>query len=132
MPYSPPSLCSVPGCGNLVASGRCAEHRAEGRREAEARRPKGHGKPYDSRWAAFAKAFLKRHPLCECEECAALPQWRRPTATDVDHMDGRGPTGPRGYDERNLQALSHAHHSRKTALHDGGFGHAKRATNDWA
>lgn len=66
------------------------------------------------------------HPLCECEHCQQLPPWARQQATDVDHIDGLGPLGPRGYDWDNLQALSHAHHSHKTATFDGGYGNKKR------
>jgi 5-methylcytosine-specific restriction enzyme A len=126
-PVSPPSLCTAPGCGVLVyGNGKCDTHRTEARRESQARRPEGHARAYDARWSAFSKAYLKRHPTCACDECAALPEWRRQDATEVDHIDGRGPSGPRGYDWANCQALSKSHHSRKTATEDGGFGHVKR------
>lgn len=39
---------------------------------------------------------------------------------DVDHIDGSGPRGDNS--DANLMALCHSHHSRKTALKDGGFG----------
>lgn len=127
MPTSPPSLCVEPGCGVLVYTGaRCETHRLEAQRESRARRPAGHNKPYDHRWRTYAKDFLRRHPLCECDECAALPEWRRPAAQQVDHRDGLGPSGPHGYDDNNLVAMSASHHSRKTARYDGGFGHPKR------
>jgi len=123
---SPPSLCTAHGCGTLVfGGGKCPSCLAQSRREAEGRRPKGHGRVYDAQWARFAKRYLRNHPLCECDKCADLPDWRRPEATDVDHIDGLGPRGPRGYDENNLMAMSHACHSSKTARQDGGFGHRK-------
>ncbi|TFB96539.1 HNH endonuclease [Cryobacterium sp. MDB2-A-2] len=53
--------------------------------------------------------------------------WKRQEATQVDHIDGLGPNGPRGFDNNNLQALSASHHSRKTASRDGGFGNPKRS-----
>ena len=40
--------------------------------------------------------------------------------TDVDHIDGQGPSSPRGHDWSNLQAMCHACHTRKTNTHDGG------------
>ena len=127
MPVSPPSICTAPGCGTLVyGSGRCPDCLSESRRESQARRPEGHARAYGTRWSGFSKAYLKRHPLCECDECAALPQWQRQASTEVDHIDGLGPDGPRGYDWDNCMALSKSHHSRKTALHDGGFGHAPK------
>ncbi|WP_231626416.1 HNH endonuclease signature motif containing protein [Streptomyces apocyni] len=44
-----------------------------------------------------------------------LPQLQRDLATEVDHIDGLGPLGPRGFDPANWQAMSKRHHSRKTA-----------------
>ncbi|MFC8494723.1 HNH endonuclease signature motif containing protein [Streptomyces sp. NPDC057235] len=40
---------------------------------------------------------------------------QRDLATEVDHIDGLGPLGPRGFDPSNWQAMSKAHHARKTA-----------------
>jgi 5-methylcytosine-specific restriction endonuclease McrA len=48
---------------------------------------------------------------CGCEQ----------VATDVDHIVSRVAGG--SDDHANLQSLAHGHHSRKTVLHDGGFGH---------
>lgn len=121
MPVSPPSICTAPGCGTLVyGSGRCPDCLTQARRESQARRPEGHARAYNARWSAFSKVYLKRHPTCA--ECAQR-------ATEVDHLDGLGPDGPRGYDWDNCQALCKPCHSRKTALHDGGFGHTPK-TND--
>lgn len=124
-PMAPPSLCTEPGCGELVQGGKCEQHRTQARRETDARRPNFHARGYDRKWSETRAAYLDDHPHCECPECSALPIWRRPRATDVDHLDGLGPKGPRGHDPSNLQALSHAHHSRITARHDGGFGRPK-------
>lgn len=124
MPTSPLSLCVVTGCANMVTSGRCEEHRLELRRESDSRRPNGYQRGYTPQWAAFSKDYLARHPWCECDDCTNTP-FNRPRATDVDHRDGSGRNGPRAYDESNLIALSHSHHSRKTVRHDGGFGRTK-------
>lgn len=122
MPYSAPSLCAEPGCGELTLTNRCDEHRTERRREADRRRPNGTQRGYTREWAQFSRDFLQRHPLCECDNCRHLEPWRRPDATDVDHMGGHSRTCPHAYDERHLQALSHTCHSRKTATEDGSFG----------
>jgi len=44
-------------------------------------------------------------------------------ATDVDHIDGLGPNGPRGHDWSNLRALCHSHHSQRTARDQPGGWH---------
>jgi len=123
MPYSPLSLCTTPGCGALVQSGKCDAHRKQARKESDAQRPHASARGYDHKWRAFRASFLSRHRECEGPRCMALPWWQRPDATDVDHVDGKGPLGPRGYDESNLMALCHACHSHITATRDGGFGH---------
>lgn len=126
-PISPPSLCTAPGCGTLVyGGGRCPDCLTQARRDSDRRRPNGTQRGWSPKWAAFSKAYLQEHPLCECDQCSALPVWRRPASTDVDHIDGTGRDGPRAYDDDNLMALSHPCHSRKTAMQDGGFGHAPK------
>ena len=123
MPISPPSICTGPGCGTLVyKGGRCPACLAESRAELDKRRGSSARRGYDAKWQATRRAYLADHPYCECPECAHLPLWNRPEATDVDHIDGLGPKGPRGHDWSNLQALTAAHHARKTATQDGGFG----------
>ena len=46
-------------------------------------------------------------------------------ATDVDHIIPHKGDRSLLYDERNLQALCHECHSRKTFFEDGGFGRRK-------
>lgn len=102
-------------CPEIVPTGRCAacDQAAERRRGTAAQRG------YDSRWEATAKAYLGTHPLCECKpDCYAL-------ATDVDHIDGLGPKGPRGHDPDNLRALSRSHHSKRTAQDQPGGWNAR-------
>jgi 5-methylcytosine-specific restriction protein A len=122
MPRGALALCVVTGCSNLVTSGKCAEHMAEQSKDNNARRPNAAARGYDHKWRRFRADYLSRHRECEGDACMRLPWWQRPNATDVDHIDGLGPHGPRGYDEANLQALCHACHSAKTVAHDGGFG----------
>jgi len=49
-----------------------------------------------------------------------LSEDERPAAVDVDHIDGSGPRGDNS--DKNLRAMAHGHHSRKTVRQDGGFG----------
>lgn len=110
----PPSakVCPRPGCPNLQP---CDKHR----RPADLRKsPTARG--YDRRWRRKADQYRSAHPTCEHPDCD------RPSV-DVDHLDGLGPNGPRGYDDDNLEALCHPHHSSKTATVDGGFGNKPKA-----
>lgn len=105
------SVCSTPGCPELVERGQCRGCR--GKANAGRRRTK---RPYDTAaWRRTRDAFLAAHPYCMCPAHAALPLIVRPLATEVDHLDGLGPLGPRGHDPSNLQSLTKACHSRKTA-----------------
>lgn len=54
-------------------------------------------------------AYLLAHPICEDPVGCIEP------ATDVDHIDGLGPNGPRGHDWDNLRSSCHSHHSKRTA-----------------
>ena len=66
-------------------------------------------------WHKIRGHYLKRHKHCECEECAMLPLLtERPLATDVHHIVDRS-DGGRSTDD-NLEALTHGHHSRITAM----------------
>ena len=79
-------------------------------REPEARGSR-HERGYNSRWARFAKAYLAQNPLCRtCQD-----KGRVAAAFCVDHIDGKGPLGERGYDPTNLQPLCESCHNRKTA-----------------
>jgi 5-methylcytosine-specific restriction protein A len=106
------SVCSTPGCPVLVyPAGRCPECRAK----AQVRRPSATRKGYDAAWRRTRAAFLRANPLCMCADCEAIAAPLRPAATEVDHIDGLGPLGPRGHDWTNLRAMTKAHHSRATA-----------------
>jgi 5-methylcytosine-specific restriction protein A len=111
------SVCPTPGCPTLVATaGRCPECKAA----ASARRSPSKNRGRDSRWQRTSKAYLQANPLCECPECEALPMPLRPAASEVDHIDGLGPLGPRGYDWTNLRSMTKACHSRATARNQPG------------
>lgn len=110
------SVCTTAGCPTLTHGGRCVEclERARALRRGASRAG------YDRAWVRVRKAYLRAHPTCECDECADLPMPLRPAATEVDHIDGLGPLGPRGYDWANLRAMTKAHHSRATARNQPG------------
>lgn len=110
-----PRVCSEAGCTELTDGAKCEQHRLAGRRTADRRRPGAWARGYNARWERTRRAYIREHPRCEHPTCSEL-------ATDVDHIDGLGPTGPRGHDWPNLQALCHSHHSVKTAAQDGAFG----------
>lgn len=105
---STPSPCSEPHCPELTTRGKCDRHRKDAQRASNARRPTALERGYDTAWRATSRAYLRRHPTCEEAGCTAA-------ATDVHHLDGQGPLGPRGHDHSNLQALCHSHHSQRTA-----------------
>jgi 5-methylcytosine-specific restriction protein A len=105
------SVCSTPGCPTLTPGGRCEACQGAARRSRRTHTRAG----YNQAWLRTRKAYLQAHPYCECSECADLPMPLRPTATEVDHVDGLGPLGPRGYDWANLRSMTKAHHARETA-----------------
>ncbi|MGW1278028.1 HNH endonuclease signature motif containing protein [Streptomyces tsukubensis] len=110
-------VCPTPGCPTLTDSGPCPTCLAK----ARADRPSPHRNGYDRRWRNASALYLQDHPYCECGPCSALPPLQRDQATEVDHIDGLGPLGPRGYDPANWQAMSKRHHSRKTAIETFGL-----------
>ncbi|WP_423837057.1 HNH endonuclease [Sutterella wadsworthensis] len=55
-----------------------------------------------------------------------MKQGRLTLATDVDHIKPHRGDPILLFDEKNLQALCHACHSRKTASEDGGFGNERK------
>lgn len=96
-------VCAEPGCPELSQSARCAAHS----RKPDAR-PTAAARGYDSRWRRTRSAHLRLHSTCSEPGCLQ-------PATDVDHVDGQGPLGPRGHDPGNLRSYCHAHHSQRTA-----------------
>lgn len=104
------AVCTVDRCMCRVRQGRCSgcnKRAARGRRSN-----KSQGR--DARWYRESRRYLRAHPYCECDECLEMPDILRPRADVVDHIDGLGPAGPRGYDWSNLRSMTRAHHSRHT------------------
>ena len=94
------SQCAAPAThGN-----RCYKHRKrKGPRTANQKALVGIG-PLGRRWREVSADYLRTHPLCE-EDCGR-------GATQVHHLDGRGPTGPRGFDRTNFKAMCASCHAR--------------------
>lgn len=114
-----PSICAQPGCPTIVTTGpRCPTHTVN---QADRNRPNAAARGYDARWQAERRRYLLAHPHCQWPGCPA-------PATAVDHLDGLGPLGLRGYDWANLEGLCHPHHSTKTALYDGGYGNTPKTS----
>lgn len=103
-----PTVCTMPGCGELVERGRCPAHRK--RRDS---RPSKGGRGYPPDWKRKRARFLAEHPWCECDECMALPIVQRPRATVADHRIAVADGGT--HDESNLRAMSASHHGKRTA-----------------
>jgi 5-methylcytosine-specific restriction protein A len=99
-------------CGVLCPGSRCGScQRARDRRRGSAQ-----ARGYDAAWRRLRAEHLALEPDCACG-CGQV-------ATDVDHIL---PRRLGGSDEHtNLQSLAHGHYSRKTVLHDGGFGRLPR------
>ena len=117
-------VCAKPGCPTLTDSTYCPDHTKAKRRASDKRRPSARQRGYDSKWQRTRADYLRLHPLCEAPE-GCLEQ-----ATDVDHIDGLGPKGPRGHDPENLRAYCHSHHSQRTARDQPGGWHRVGVTPD--
>ena len=117
------SVCAERGCPELADERFCDKHRRDDRRAIEGRRESAQSKGYDAQWRKTRLEFLRAYPVCQDEMgCVAK-------ATDVDHIDGLGPKGPRGHDWTNLRALCHSHHSKRTARDQpGGWNRGVKAT----
>jgi len=105
--------------------GYCDQCRLARDRAYEQGRPSAAARGYGAEWRKTRAAFLEVNDRCECDVCLMLPLHHRPEATEVDHIDGLGPLGPQGHDWSNLRAMTHAHHSARTAADQPG-GWAKR------
>ena len=109
-------VCSFAACPELVqGSTRCPDHTVK----QPDTRPSGTARGWNKTWATFRTDYLRRHPLCNCDDCLLIPFADRPAATDIDHQAGHSRICAHAYDETVLVAMSHSHHSRKTGREDG-------------
>jgi 5-methylcytosine-specific restriction protein A len=112
VPSLPLRPCTMPGCGLLVTSGRCAAHTTR----YHDTRPSASQRGYGAAWQRLAAQVIAEEPACRA--CGSTA----PSA-HVDHIVARNDGGT---DARaNLQRLCARCHSSKTAKYDGGFGNTK-------
>ena len=113
MPRRPKSICSYPGCGQLVDKpGRCDRHPKRTRKHSDERRGTAAQRGYGRTWQKARAVYLQEHPLCvECQR-----EGRVTPATVVDHIVPHRGNQELFWDvEGNWQSLCAAHHNAKTA-----------------
>lgn len=102
-------VCNVSGCPELTDKGsKCDQHRKADRRQADRKRPNATERGYGNKWRKARAEYLAAWPICEEPGCGE-------PATDVDHIDGLGPNGPRGYDWANFRSYCRSDHAKRTA-----------------
>jgi 5-methylcytosine-specific restriction enzyme A len=68
---------------------------------------------YDYRWQKASKAFLAKHPLCECDDCQEGEK-RVTVATVVDHHIPHRGDMALFWDRSNWRSMAKACHDKKT------------------
>ena len=121
MPRAAKRPCTYPGCGLLTETGRCPKHAHVEKREHDARRGTARQRGYSRTWEKASKAFLRAHPLCQCEDCGD-GRIRVTPATVVDHRVPHRGDMKLFWDSSNWQSMAKECHDRKTAREDGAFG----------
>ena len=91
------------------------------RLESDSRRDSSNKRLYGYKWQKASKAFIKAHPLCQCDDCKEGELRVKPSEV-VDHKIPHGGDLKLFWDSSNWQAMSKACHDKKTATEDGGFG----------
>lgn len=110
MPEAPPSICSYPGCGELVYSGsHCSPHKKQKTRRNNENRSCTDRLYGSGRWKKLRAFKLKHDPLCEsCKRAGRVTQ-----AKLVDHIQPVRDGGSM-WDLDNLQSLCRECHDIKT------------------
>jgi 5-methylcytosine-specific restriction protein A len=83
---------------------------------AHKRRPSPRKLGYDTTWQHLRAAFLAKHPLCQCDDCAR--EGRTLAATVVHHLQSIADRPDLRLDPSNLQAMAKGCHDRRTATHE--------------
>jgi 5-methylcytosine-specific restriction endonuclease McrA len=100
------------------------------RRQADPSRRSSIRRLYRSaRWSAMRRAHLKRPGNRTCRDCIAEgkpPALCIPVRAVIDHDPPHDGTEATFFDRSRLVTLCGRHHSRRTAMFDGGFGNVKR------
>lgn len=114
--------CAHPTCPELVRppASRCPDHE----RDRDRARGTATERGYDHRWREEARRYKDKRRAegtDYCDHCGrGEDELDRPL--EVDHIDGLGPNGPRGYDPTNYQLLCRPDHQAKTAHQTGAKG----------
>lgn len=113
--------CNYPKCKALLVSGAyCDQHKRQIDNNKDQRRGSSTARGYGYKWQQASKAFLKSHPLCQCDECKeGLIRLR--ASYVVDHKIPHCGNMSLFWDHDNWQAMSKPCHDKKTATQDGGF-----------
>lgn len=102
----PTRICLEPRCPNVAAyRGRCGDHARSNERTIQR---SGYKLYRTKRWELTRRSYLFDHPLCECDD-----QTCHGIATDVHHRVDLNAGGD-PWNAANLQALTHACHSKLT------------------
>lgn len=105
MPFKAKTPCSNALCPRMKP---CPLHRPAPRQTSRER-------GYSTAWEKASAAYLQKHPACVM--CKG-------PANTVDHIVPHKGDKTLFWDADNWQPMCPRCHSRKTALTDGGFGHA--------
>ena len=121
MPVSAPKPCKQNGCRALVLSGAyCDVHAKVVAKQHEAKRESSTARGYGYKWQKVSKAFLLKHPLCQCPDCQE-GKLRLKQSTVVDHIIPHRGDMNLFWQRSNWQAMAKECHDKKTATEDGGF-----------
>lgn len=127
MPQRPLRPCQHPMCPRLTQDGWCDEHRPKrDHSRYDSKRRSAAKRGYGYKWRLAREAFLRQHPICECDECKRLG--RILPAEVVDHIIPHRGDPALFWDTSNWRAMSKRCHDRKTALEDSGFVRRRRST----
>jgi len=117
MPSAPVRPCSWPGCGSLVAQGRCEQHRKKEQREYNHKRGGSTQQGYGYKWQQYRERYLRENPMCVIRGPRCMIK-----ANEVDHIKPHKGDQALFWDPANHQAVCKLCHSSKTAKEDGRWG----------
>ncbi|MDB5053135.1 MAG: endonuclease [Bacilli bacterium] len=120
MPEAPLRPCGKVGCTTLTRAQYCPAHAQLKQQTYNKERGTAAERGYNARWKKARIIYLKRNPLCVCEDCKRTGSVV--AATVVDHIIPHKGNYELFWNQNNWQSMSEEHHNRKTAKENGGFG----------